>query len=116
MKAKLFLFCVRRVISIINDFHQNQLLNLLDLEVIKQYFFLASPDFFNIFGEDMPIARVRKEAEVKTRKQLTKRLEYHTSGGVTETLPVNEIIYNPGRSLEVMLSFLEENLQKESIS
>ena len=82
----------------------------------KPVVFLASPDFFNIFGEDMPIAWVRKEAEVKTRKQLTKRLEYHMSGGVTETLPVNEIIYNPGRSLEVMLSFLEENLQKESTS
>ncbi len=68
--------------------------------------FLPAPRFFRVFGEDFPITRFRDGKEVESREALLAELK-DSLGGRDPGVSPGDVVYNPGRALEVMVDFLE---------
>ncbi len=72
----------------------------------KPVVFLPAPRFFEVFGREFPISRVRGEREIRNKRELLFHLE--DSVGKEVKIQPESMVYNPGRALKAMLDFLEE--------
>lgn len=74
----------------------------------KPAFFVPAPKFFALYGRQRPVAWVREGREVNSRSELKDALRRCTEGtGAIEGYPLEDMIYNPGKSLGAIISFLE---------
>lgn len=74
----------------------------------KPTIFLPVPHFFKMYGKDRPIAWVREGLEVDNAAQLVSQLQsYMEDRHCLKSYPLEKMIYNPGRALETIVSFLE---------
>lgn len=74
----------------------------------KPTIFLPVPHFFKMYGKDRPIAWVREGLEVDDPAQLVGQLRACMAGSHgLKSYPLEKMIYNSGRALEAIVSFLE---------
>lgn len=74
----------------------------------KPVFFVPAPKFFALYGKERPVAWVREGREVGSRRELKDALRGCLEGTAPiKSYPLENMIYNPGRSLEAIISFLE---------
>lgn len=74
----------------------------------KPAIFLPVPHFFKMYGKDRPIAWVREGLEVDDKEQLMDQLKVCMSDRhCLKSYPLKDMIYNPGKALEAIVSFLE---------
>ncbi len=74
----------------------------------KPVVFLPAPGFFGLYGEDFPIVRVRRGREVGDQAQLVRRLKEGVKNPGSFEVPIETLVYNPGRALGIAVDFLEE--------
>ncbi|HAJ57605.1 MAG TPA: hypothetical protein DCL35_07555 [Candidatus Omnitrophica bacterium] len=70
--------------------------------------FLPAPNFFKIYGKERPIKWVMDGLEVSTYEELEERLKECLEGrGRVKSYPLDKMVYNPGRTIDAMVTFLE---------
>jgi len=79
----------------------------------KPVIFVPAPIFFKVYGKERPIAWVREGLEARDaadlKDNLKKCLESHYT---IKIYPLEKMVYNPGRAIYAIVSFLENLLLK----
>ncbi len=74
----------------------------------KPTLFVPAPNFFKAYGSQRPVAWVRDGLEVNSCEELGQRIKEICEGrSRLKSYPLEKMIYNPGRALEAIVSFLE---------
>ncbi len=73
----------------------------------KPVVFLPADRYFELFGEDRPEKWCRPEKEIKTKEDLRKELIKALDGRGFK-YPVDELVYNRGKALDVMLKYIRK--------
>lgn len=87
----------------------------LGLEFItmdKPVVFLPAPKYFEIYGSERPEKWCRPNYEIKNRADLRQELKKANDGDGFK-FPVGELVYNRGKSLEIMIKRIEEIMRTE---
>ena len=74
----------------------------------KPVLFLPAPRFFPMFGEDFSISRVRRGKEVRSWARRVKGLKEAVKRPDSFRVPLDGLVYNSGRALDVAAAFLED--------
>ncbi len=77
------------------------------LTISKPVVFLPAPKFFELYGTERPENWCRPEYEIKNRAGLREELK-KALNGEGFLYPVDKLVYNKGKSLEVMVKGIEQ--------
>lgn len=82
------------------------------MAIDKPVVFLESKKYFELFGDNRPEKWCRPTQEVRTKSDLEKELKKAIDGNGFK-YPAEELMYNIGHSLEIMMGLIESIIHKE---